>query len=87
MAVNLDIRENMIPWGTVILDNPAFDNSIIGITFDDRLIYCYELMVEELMQDWGWDDLDVMEWLDYNTVRAIPYFGEKAPIIVSEIIQ
>ena len=86
MAVNYEVRDN-IPWGVVILEDHAFDNSIIGITFDDRLVYCYELMMQELMNDWGWDELDAMDWLDYNTLRAIPYMGDKAPIVISEIIK
>lgn len=56
----------------LFLDNPSFDKSIIGITNDFRLIYDLDKMIEELMED---------DQIDYNTLLAIPYFGEQAPII------
>ena len=81
MSVNQDIR-NKLPSDAVVFDNYAYDNSIIGTTFDGRAIYCYGLMVEELMRDKGWDEIDAIEWIDYNTLRALPYAGGKAPMIV-----
>ena len=27
---------------------------------------------------------DAMEFIDYNTIRAIPYFGSNAPIVVRD---
>lgn len=50
MAVNVAIRE-LLPDGAVILENSSFDNSIIGVTLDDKLIYDYDKMIEELMED------------------------------------
>ena len=81
MAVNLDIR-NKLPSDALVFDNHAYDNSILGVTFDGRAIYSFEKMVEELMLDEGWDDLTAIEWIEYNTIRALPYGGEKSPIIV-----
>ena len=81
MGVNIDIR-NKLPEGALVFDNYAYDNSIIGVTFDGRVIYCYDKMVKELMEDECWDELSAIEWIDYNTIRAIPYAGEKAPIVV-----
>lgn len=34
--------------GVLVFDNPAYDDSIIGTTFDGRAIYDIELMAEEL---------------------------------------
>lgn len=59
----------------LFLDNPSFDKSIIGITNDFRLIYDFDKMVEELMED------DQIDFIDHNTLLAIPYFGEQSPII------
>lgn len=69
---------------TVLLDNSAFDNSIIGITENGRLIYSYDKMVIEYAEDNNCDLLDAMEWVNYNTLRSLPYAGEKAPIIIME---
>lgn len=79
--VNLEIREQL-PDDALILDNHAYDNSIIGLTLDGRVIYGYELMIEELMNDEGWDELEAIEWIEYNTIRALPYTGKNAPMIV-----
>ena len=81
MSVNNEIR-NKLPEDAIVFDNYAYDNSIIGTTFDGRAIYSYELMVKELMRDEGWDEIDAIEWINYNTLRALPYAGEKAPMIV-----
>ena len=69
---------------TVLLDNSAFDNSITGITENGRLIYSYDKMVIEYAEDNNCDLLDAMEWVNYNTLRSLPYAGEKAPIIIME---
>lgn len=63
-------------------ENPSFDKSIIGITHNGRLIYDYEKMIYELAQDDGCDPLEAEEFIDYNTMRALPYFGSDAPIIL-----
>ena len=81
MSVNQEIR-NKLPPDTVVFDNHAYDNSIIGTTFDGRAIYDFDKMTEELMQDEGWTDQEAIDWIEYNTIRALPYGGEKAPLIV-----
>ena len=30
-------------------------------------------------------DTEAIEWIEYNTIRALPYAGEKAPIIMYKI--
>ena len=29
-----------------------------------------------------WTEEDATEWIDFNTLRTVPYMGNKAPIIV-----
>ena len=82
MSVNFDIR-NKLPKDTLVFDNYAYDHSIIGVSLDCRAIYSFEKMVEELMLDEGWGELTAIEWIEYNTIRVLPYGGEKTPIIVS----
>jgi hypothetical protein len=81
MAVNQEIR-NKLPPDAVVFDNYSYDNSIIGTTFDGRAIYSFEKMVKELMNDEGWTEEEAIEWIEYNTLRALPYGGEKAPMVV-----
>lgn len=81
MSINLKIREQLPP-DAVVFDNYAYDNSIIGTTFDGRAIYEFGKMVKELVDDEGWTEIDAIEWLEYNTIRALPYGGEKRPMVV-----
>lgn len=67
----------------ILLDNHDYDDSIVGITEDGRVVYDYEAMVEEYMNDENCPEEDAREWLDYNTLRAIPYMGEHAPVILN----
>ena len=79
--VNPKIRDRLDD-GALVFDNPAYDNSIIGQTFDGRAIYDIESMAEELAAD---DEITVeeaMDFIDYNAIRSLPYAGEKAPVVV-----
>lgn len=85
MAINKEIRD-ALPAEVIVLDNPSFDNSIIGISTGGRVVYNYTKMVEELMQDEGWRDIECIDWIEYNTIRALPYMGENAPIICEDLL-
>ena len=80
MAVNQEIR-NKLQHNTKVLDDHAFDNSIIGTTFDGRAVYDYDKMVKELMADEHWSEDEATEWIEYNTLRALPYMGNDGPIV------
>ena len=79
--INEEVRKKL-PEGVLILDNASYDNSIIGLTFDNRVVYDYDLMVEEYMKDNDCSEVDAIEWIEYNTIRALPYFGKDAPVVV-----
>lgn len=69
----------------MILDNPSFDYSIVGYSLDGKLIYDYNKMVEEYFndnKDSGIEYVDAIEFIEYNTMRALPYMGDRAPIIM-----
>lgn len=67
----------------ILLDNPSFDRSIIGVTMNGAVIYDFDLMVEELMEDDEIEELEAIEFIEYNTIRAVAYMGENAPIIMT----
>ena len=79
--VNPKIRERL-DIGALVFDNPAYDNSIIGQTFDGRAIYDIELMAEELANDDEITTEEAMDFIGYNAIRSLPYAGEKAPVVV-----
>ena len=68
--------------GAAYFTGDDYDTAILGYTDDGRLVYLYEKMVDWLVKNDNMTPDDAVEWLDYNTIRAIPYMGEKAPIIV-----
>lgn len=80
--VNSELRRKLPP-DSIVLDDESYDNSIIGVTLDGRIIYDYDLMIEELMQDDDCSMEEAIDWIEYNTLRAIPYMGNKAPVIVN----
>ena len=34
------------------------------------------------METGDFSEEDAREWIDYNTIRALPYFGSDAPVIL-----
>lgn len=67
----------------VIFNVPNYDNAIIGISDDGRVIYDYDLMVKELTNDTALTEDEAIQFLDYNTIRTLPYIEEKVrPIIL-----
>ena len=84
MAINQDIR-NRLHDDTIVFDNMSYDNSIIGTTFDGRAIYDYDLMVEEFISDEECSSDEAIDWIEYNTLRSLPYAGDKAPLVVAKV--
>lgn len=68
--------------GIKYLTNYSYDDALIGVSEDGRAIYDYEKMVEWLMEEEGWSDEEAVEWIEFNTIRALLYMGEGAPIIM-----
>ena len=62
-----------------------YNDAIIGVSTDGRVVYSYEKMVESLTSTDDISEEDAIEWIDFNPVRALPYYGETSPIIMHEI--
>ena len=86
MAVDLELRAEL-PEDAIVFDNMSYDGSIVGVTTGGRVVYDYDKMIEELMEDEGWSYEDAAEWIDYNTIRSIPYAGPGAPIIMYSVLK
>ena len=67
--------------GTVFFENPSFVIAITGITDSGQLIYDYDLMIVAAMEEENWDAEGAIEWIEYNTLRSIPYMGHAHPIV------
>ena len=65
-------------------DREAFYPAIIGLAKDkSHIAYSYEKLTRCFMNKEGWDWDEAMEWIDYNVIRTLPYYGSKAPVILS----
>lgn len=66
----------------IVFDNFSYDTALLGVSHDGRAVYDYDLMVEWLCREEGFSLEDAIEWIDYNTIRALPYAGEQSPIVL-----
>ena len=66
----------------VIFENYSYDDALIGVTEDGRAVYDFDKMVNWLVETEGFTAEEAIEWIEYNTIRALPYMGDDAPIII-----
>ncbi len=66
----------------IILSNYSYDDAIVGVTTDNRVVYDYDKMVEWLCENENFTEEDAIDWIEYNTIRALPYMGNRGPIIM-----
>ena len=63
-----------------------YEDAIIGVTSDNRAVYDFDQMVNWLCITYGFTEEDAVEWIEYNAVRALPYAGENAPIVMYRLL-
>ena len=81
----MDALERILNAGyenVAYLVNYSYDDALIGISEDNRAIYDYNKMVEWLIKKENFTEEEAIEWINYNTIRALPYMGNEAPIIM-----
>lgn len=69
----------------LIFTNPSYDTAFMGVTECGRAVYDYEKMVAWLVEEDGITELEAIEWIDYNTIRALDYAEPKGPIILHRL--
>ena len=76
---NKNLKEN-----SILLENYSYDDAIVGITESGSVVYDFDLMIAWLCETEDFNYEDAVEWIEYNTFRAIPYFQNKGivPTIV-----
>jgi hypothetical protein len=76
------------PKEIVVFKNEDYETALIGVSDDCRAVYDFNLMIEYLMNKYGWSDIESIEWIETNTLRAIPYKykGRPAPIVMYKFI-
>ena len=81
-------EERLLEYGyedVKFLVNESYDDALIGVSDDGRAIYDYEEMIKYLINKYNWSYEESEDWVNYNTIRALPYFGSDAPIIMYRI--
>lgn len=84
ISETIRLRENLINEGyegTVIFESPGYADAFIGVTTDGRAVYDFDKMVSCLMENDAMTEEEAVEFIEYNTIRSLPYYDE-APIIV-----
>lgn len=69
----------------VIFKDFSYDDALIGVSHDNRAIYDYDKMIEWLVFNEGFEPSEAIEWIDYNTIRSLGYYGADAPIVMYPI--
>lgn len=86
----MGIKENLINSGFEdVVYFPDFgEECVVGVDTNNRLVYSLKKMVDYLMSQ-GDDELDAIEWIEYNTIRSLPYIDNQtdgcAPIIIYDL--
>lgn len=65
-------------------DRENYYPAIIGLAKDkSHVAYSYERLVACFMKCNNWTYDEAAEWVDFNVIRALPYYGEEAPVVLS----
>ena len=67
-----------------ILEPEELDPALIGVAADGHAVYHYNSLVECFMKMDGTDRAEASEWVDYNTLRAIPYMPAPRPEVLGD---
>ena len=80
----MSAKERLLDAGyedVVVFENFSYDDALIGVSEDGRAVYDFEKMVEWLCRTENFTPDEAVEWIEYNTIRALPYY-EGAPIVI-----
>ena len=76
--------ENMGYEDVIVFDDYGVE-TLIGVDSENRAVYDYGKMVEWIMKTDKCSYDDAVDWIEYNTIRSLPYVGNKAPIVVRPV--
>jgi len=72
------------PDEIMVFRNFDYETAIVGVSEDGRAVYDFDLMVEYLIETQGWSFEESVEWIDFNTIRALDYISDdRKPIIIN----
>lgn len=65
----------------VVFSNPSYEGALVGVSDDGKSIYDFNLMVEWFCEHEELTEIEAIEFIEYNTIRSLPY-QDNAPIIM-----
>ena len=81
-----DLLNELSLEDSIVFENPDYDAAIIGYDENSgRIIYDFEKMAECLMDEDDMSYEDAIDFISYNTLRALPYAGADGPIVMRGI--
>ena len=79
---NRELLEDMDYEDLVVFENPDYDDAIIGVSHDDRVIYGYDKMIEHLVSKENMSIEEAADFVSYDSIRALSYAGMDALIVM-----
>lgn len=67
-----------------VFENPSYDGCIVGISTYNQVVYSLSQMVEWFCKENNCLFDESLEYIDYNTIRTIPYM-ENPPVIINDL--
>lgn len=83
--MNREILDEMGYSDSVVFDSPEYDDAIMGVDSNGRVVYSYEKMVECLMREDGMTEEEAIEFIDYNVIGALGNSSDK-PIVMYNLV-
>lgn len=83
-----DLLVDMGYEGSLMFESPSYESAVVGVSDTGQVCYSYTKMVEHLIEADGMEYDEAVEFIDYNTVRALPYCKpqDKRPIIIYDLM-
>ena len=79
---NREILVDMDYENLIVFENPNYDEAIIGVSHDDRVIYDYDKMLAYLTDKENMSVEEAADFISYDTIRSLSYRGPEAPIVM-----
>ena len=85
-----ELKELLTEMGyedSILFENPSYCDAVIGITDNGQICYSYEKMIQHLVKVDGMTEEEAIEFIDYNTIRALPYCNPSSsrPIVIYDL--
>lgn len=72
--------------GVILFENPDYASAFIGLTTDNKAVYDHTKMADFLCETENMEPEEADDFISYNTLRALPYFGDKAPVVIFSLV-